>query len=65
MYGITFGCLFATLNSLYLLWPFAWTISCSIGTLQGGFVFSEREVTAEFVATIFGAVGLFIIAWNS
>jgi hypothetical protein len=58
--GGFYAILFRTTKNLLTLWPFVWSISSSIGTLQGGFHFGWDDVTMYAVVLVIQAVA---IAW--
>lgn len=58
-----FSCGFAGIyalggHSLFVLCPLLWGVSCSIGTLEGGFVFTRDMCIAEAVADTVAVVSL-------
>jgi membrane protease YdiL (CAAX protease family) len=60
VFGIIYGILFRLTRNLLTLWPLVWSISSSIGTLQGGFHFGWGEVGTYAVILL---VQVVTIAW--
>jgi membrane protease YdiL (CAAX protease family) len=60
VFGIIYGILFRLTGNLLTLWPLVWSISSSIGTLQGGFHFGWSEVGTYAVVLL---VQVIAIAW--
>jgi len=61
LFGILFCAIFRLTDNLLVLWPFAWTSICALGTLVGGFVFTWGDVAAYGAAVV---VQLLAIAWT-
>jgi hypothetical protein len=47
--GVIFGCIFRTTSNILILWPFAWTVSSSMGTAMGGMIFGWDSVGTSIV----------------
>lgn len=58
--GTVYAVLFRITRNLLTLWPFVWSVSSSIGTLQGGFYFGWDEV-GTYAVVLF--VQVVAIAW--
>ena len=59
--GIMLGILFRFTKNILVLWPLGWAVSSSIGTLQGGLVFSLNDI---FLYLIILIVQLIIITYS-
>lgn len=57
--GLVYGIIFRLTSNLLIIWPFAWAVASSIGTLLGGMQFTWRQVVIWSVILLiqFGFIG--------
>lgn len=64
-FGLGFGCLFRLTRSVLALIPFAWAVTCSIGTIQGGFIANWPAVGAYVIIVAIQLTAIALLARRS
>lgn len=65
LFGLSFAAVFRVTRNLLSMWPLTWAICSSIGSLQGGLLFSWSTVfiyTAVLAVQILGIIGIAMLA---
>lgn len=62
MVGLIFGVVFRLTRNLLILWPLAWTVASTMGTVSGGFTFGWKTVGIYTAILLTQGTGIWWIA---